>query len=239
MKLAILYEDNEYVFINKPSGILSIPDRHNAEIPNITGALRKIYGNIFIVHRLDRETSGCICFAKDEATHRYTSKLFETRDVEKFYRGIIHGTPPMPYGRIEEAIMEHPTIKGKMIINAKQGKPSITEYETLESFGMFSYLSFKLLTGRTHQIRIHCSNMGNPLVCDGLYGKDNPVFISSLKKRYHLSKNEEEEMPILSRIGLHAYQLTFKHPNGKLLSIEAPLPKDMSAMLNQCRKWLK
>ena len=116
MKLAILYEDNEYVFINKPSGILSIPDRHNAEIPNITGALRKIYGNIFIVHRLDRETSGCICFAKDEATHRYTSKLFETRDVEKFYRGIIHGTPPTPNGRIEEAIMEHPTIKGKMII---------------------------------------------------------------------------------------------------------------------------
>jgi 23S rRNA pseudouridine955/2504/2580 synthase/23S rRNA pseudouridine1911/1915/1917 synthase len=81
--------------------------------------------------------------------------------------------------------------------------------------------------------------MGNPLVCDGLYGKDNPVYISSIKKRYHLSKNEEEEMPILSRIGLHAYQLTFKHPNGKLLSIEAPLPKDMSAMLNQCRKWLK
>lgn len=239
MKLDIIYEDDDYIFINKPSGMLSVGDRYDDAIPSAISILRRIHEQVFTVHRLDRETSGCICFAKNENAHRYTSMLFENRHVEKYYRGIIHGNPPANEGRIEEGIMEHPVIKGKMIINAKQGKISITEYSMLESFGLYSLLSFKLLTGRTHQIRIHCSNMGNPLVCDGMYGKENPVYISSLKKKYNLSKNEEEEKPILSRIALHAYQLSFKTEKGKMLNIEAPLPKDMSAMLNQCRKWLK
>lgn len=239
MKLEIIYEDEDYVVVNKPSGVLSIPDRHNVEFISIAGLLRERYPNIFIVHRIDKETSGCICFAKNEKAHKFLSLLFEKRSIEKYYLGIIHGSFEQKSGVIKDAIMEHPVIKGKMIINQKQGKPSVTEFETLESFGAYSLVSFKILTGRTHQIRLHCANLGHPIVCDSLYGLTNPVFISSLKKKYNLSKDELEEKPILSRMALHAHRLVFKTENGATIEVEAPMTKDMNAMLKQCRKWLK
>lgn len=238
MKLDILFENEQYVFVNKPSGILSIPDRHNADIPSVTGILRKMYPEIFIIHRIDRETSGCICFAKDAITHQFTSQLFEKRAVQKTYRGIVHGNVIPEHGMLEQAIMEHPTIKGKMMVHAKQGKACLTEYHVLEAFGLYSYVSFTLHTGRTHQIRVHCSDMGHPLVCDGLYGNAQPVYISAMKKKYNLSKISLEEQPIIQRIALHAYSLSFTDHAGNNLAVEAPVPKDMGAMLNQCRKWL-
>jgi 23S rRNA pseudouridine1911/1915/1917 synthase len=239
LKLDILYEDEQYIFINKPSGLLSIADRFNAEIPSVAGTLRRMYDNIFIVHRLDRDTSGCICFAKNEETHKYTSMLFEQREVEKYYTGIVHGSPVQKSGRIEQPLMEHPTIKGKMVVNVKNGKPSVTDYEVVETYGLFSYLKYQLHTGRTHQIRVHSMSIGHPIVCDELYGDGKPVFISSFKKRFNLSKQELEEKPIMNRLALHAFQLKFKNAEGKLMDVQAPLPRDMHAMLNQCKKWLK
>lgn len=239
MKPDILYEDSHYIIVNKPSGLLSIPDRHNAAIPSVLGLLRTQFPSVFTIHRLDKDTSGILCFAKDENTHRYTSQLFENREVKKNYIGIVHGSMQAEHGVIEDAIMEHPVIKGKMIIHQKQGKPSITKYEVMESFGLYSFVKFDILTGRTHQIRVHMQNYGHPIVCDVLYGKTDPVFISQLKKKFKLSKDAEEEKPILNRLALHAFRLSFTGPDGKEIDIEAPLPKDMNAMLNQCRKWLK
>ncbi|MCF8292344.1 MAG: RluA family pseudouridine synthase [Chitinophagaceae bacterium] len=239
MKLDILYEDEHYIIVNKPSGLLSIPDRHNAAIPSVTGLLRSMYPSIFIIHRLDKDTSGILCFAKDEETHRYTSQLFEHRQVKKNYIGIVHGSMANESGTIEDAIMEHPVIKGKMIIHQKQGKPSITKFEVMESFGLYTFVKFDILTGRTHQIRVHMQNYGHPIVCDEVYGKVDPVFISQLKKKFKLSKEEEEEKPILQRLALHAFRLCFTDAAGKAIDVEAPLPRDMNAMLKQCLKWLK
>ncbi|GBL34440.1 ribosomal large subunit pseudouridine synthase D [Filimonas sp.] len=239
MKPDILYEDDHYIIVNKPSGLLSIPDRHNAAIPSVTGILRDLYPSVFIIHRLDKDTSGILCFAKDEETHRYTSQLFEHREVKKNYIGIVHGNLAEESGIIEDAIMEHPVIKGKMIIHQKQGKPSITKFEVLESFGLYSFVKFDILTGRTHQIRVHMQNYGHPIVCDPVYGKPDPVFISQLKKKFKLSKDDEEEKPILNRLALHAFRLCFVDAGGKTIDIEAPLPRDMNAMLKQCRKWMK
>ncbi len=238
MKLEILFEDEEYIVVNKPSGVLSIADRHNEELVSVIKLLRDKYENILVVHRIDKETSGCICFAKTERAHKYLSGLFESRTIEKVYLGIIHGSFDNNTGVMEDAIMEHPTVKGKMIINQKQGKPSITLYNTLESFGTYSLVEYRILTGRTHQIRLHSANAGHPIVCDSLYGLTNPVYISSLKKKYHLSKDELEEKPILSRLALHAYKLKFENESGKEIEVEAPLPRDMNAMLKQCKKWL-
>ena len=117
MKLDIIYEDDQYVFVNKPSGVLTIPDRHNAELNSIVGTLRKRYESIFIVHRLDRDTSGCLCFAKDEQTHKYTSQLFEKRDVDKYYLGVVHGDVQPEKGLIDAAIMEHPILKHHLQLN--------------------------------------------------------------------------------------------------------------------------
>jgi 23S rRNA pseudouridine955/2504/2580 synthase/23S rRNA pseudouridine1911/1915/1917 synthase len=116
-----------------------------------------------------------------------------------------------------------------------KGKPSITEYEVLEDFKRFSWLKFKILTGRTHQIRIHAQFINHSIVCDELYGDGKPVFLSSLKKKYNLSKSEEAEKPILARLALHSASLKFMLNNEEYF-FEAPLPKDLKALLQQLRK---
>jgi 23S rRNA pseudouridine1911/1915/1917 synthase len=147
---------------------------------------------------------------------------------------LVHGTPHNKTGRIDEPIMEHPVIKGRMIID-KKGKPSVTDYEVLESFGKYSLIKFQIHTGRTHQIRVHAKNIGYPIVCDPLYGDGKPVLLSSLKKKYNLSKKEEEK-PLLNRVALHSYQLKFNTSNGEILDLKAELPKDIRALLQQLRK---
>jgi len=116
-----------------------------------------------------------------------------------------------------------------------KGKSSLTEYEVLENFIRFSWVKFKILTGRTHQIRVHTQFIGHSIVCDELYGDGKPVFLSSLKKKYNLSKSELEERPILSRLALHSAALKFT-VNDKEYFFEAPLPKDLKALLQQLRK---
>jgi 23S rRNA pseudouridine955/2504/2580 synthase/23S rRNA pseudouridine1911/1915/1917 synthase len=122
-----------------------------------------------------------------------------------------------------------------MIIH-KRGKPAITDYTVLEEFGKFSFLQFQIHTGRTHQIRVHMQYIGHPLVCDELYGDGLPIKLSSFKRNYNLSKNEEEERPILARTGLHAQRLRFTDMNGETYDVQAEMPKDMRALLQQLRK---
>ncbi|HLY71971.1 MAG TPA: RNA pseudouridine synthase, partial [Puia sp.] len=121
----------------------------------------------------------------------------------------------------------------------KKGKPSITDYEVLEEFGSYSLVQFHIHTGRTHQIRVHMQHLGHPVVCDELYGNGEPVLVSSFKKKFKLSKFAEEEKPILSRLALHAWSLEIPDANGNEYTIEAPMPKDMKAFLQQLRKWNK
>lgn len=233
--IEILFENNDLIAVNKPAGMLTLPDRHDTELQSLRGLLQQKFGEIFVIHRLDKDTSGAIVFAKHEVAHKYMSALFEGRDIQKKYVGIVHGTPYPAEGSITEPIAEHPVKKGTMTVHHK-GKPSHTDYQVLESFQKFSFLQFIIHTGRTHQIRVHCKHIGHPIVCDPVYGDGKPVLVSSFRKKYHLSKNEEEERPILSRLALHAHQLSFKDLNGELLTIEAPLPKDMRALLQQLRK---
>jgi 23S rRNA pseudouridine1911/1915/1917 synthase len=118
----------------------------------------------------------------------------------------------------------------------KKGKESITEYEVVESFKLYSWMQFHILTGRTHQIRVHMKHLGHPIVCDNLYGDGKPVLVSAIKrKRFNLSKSEEEERPILSRLALHASKLQFQL-DGKDYNLEAELPKDLRALLQQLNK---
>ncbi len=231
----IVFEDDNLVAVNKPSGMLTLPDRHDGELTSLRGILQKMFGEIFVVHRLDKDTSGLIVFAKNAETHRYLSQLFENREVEKWYLGLVIGTPVPPNGTIDEPIAEHSTKLGTMLIN-KRGKASITGYETLQSFGNYSLVKYQLFTGRTHQIRVHSKFIGYPIVCDPVYGNGKPILLSSIKKKYKLAKAEEEELPILSRLALHAFQLNFKDENGNVLHLEAPLHKDMTALLKQLEK---
>ncbi|UEG50030.1 RNA pseudouridine synthase [Ferruginibacter lapsinanis] len=229
-----IFENEDFVILNKPAGVLSIPDRTQSE-PSLKDMLIEKYGSILTVHRLDRETSGIILFAKNETAHKYFSKQFEERGVEKFYMGLVHGTPIHKTGTIDAAIMENPVFKGQMVIN-KKGKPSVTDYEVIEELGKYSLVKFQIHTGRTHQIRVHAKNIGHPIVCDPLYGDGKPVLLSSFKKKFKLSKHDEEERPILNRVALHSYQLKFKDAAGKPFDLTAELPKDIRALMQQLKK---
>ena len=233
----IIKENENFVAVNKPSGLLTIPDREGKDI-SLKQLLKQKYGEVFTVHRLDRDTSGIVVFAKNEETHKHLSLQFENRETDKIYYGLVLGTPAQSSGVINEPISEHPSKKGYMSVY-KKGKESITEYEVEQSFRLYSWMRFRILTGRTHQIRVHMKHLGHPVVCDPLYGDGKPVFISSLKSKFNLSQKEEEERPLLNRLALHSAKLRFKTEDGTELIVEAPLPKDLKAILNQLGKWKK
>ena len=230
----IIADTADFIALNKPSGLLSIPDREGKDI-SLKKLLIEKYGSIFTVHRLDRDTSGLILFAKTEGAHRHLSQQFEERQTEKIYLGFVLGTLAEKKGTIDAPIAEHPAKRGLMTVY-KKGKESLTDYEVVEDFKIFSWVQFQIHTGRTHQIRVHAKHIGHPILCDDLYGDGKPVLLSSLKHRFKLSKNELEERPILNRLALHALSLQFVTTNGEMIKLEAPLPKDLRALLQQLRK---
>jgi 23S rRNA pseudouridine1911/1915/1917 synthase len=231
----VIKETENWIALNKPSGLLSIPDREGKEV-SLKKLLIEKYGNIFTVHRLDKDTSGLIVFAKNETAHKHLSLQFENRSTTKIYQGIVIGSPQNKKETINASIMEHPVKKGTMVINRK-GKEAITDYEVLEDFGIYSLVQFQIHTGRTHQIRIHMKDLGHPIACDEVYGDGKTILLSSFKKKFNLAKNVEEEKPILGRLGLHSMKLSFADIDGTRHELEAELPKDFRALLQQLRKW--
>lgn len=231
--LDIIFENTAFIAINKPAGLFSVPDRFGKEI-SLKQILEEEFGKVFIVHRLDKETSGVILFAKDAATHKTLSELFENRKIEKYYVGLVIGSPINSIGTIDAPIAEHPFKKGEMQVNPK-GKACLTTYEVIKDYKIFSWIKFRIHTGRTHQIRVHSKQIGHPLVCDELYGDAKPILLSQFKKNYKLSKDILDETPILSRLGLHAYQLIFEWQEKKIDLIAEP-PKDIRALLQQLDK---
>jgi 23S rRNA pseudouridine955/2504/2580 synthase/23S rRNA pseudouridine1911/1915/1917 synthase len=239
MNIETLYEDDDLIIVNKPAGLLVVPDRFNALLPSLNKELEKKTGQkIWIVHRLDRDTSGVICFAKNEHAHRYLSILFQERDVNKFYAGLVNGIVVPEQGRIEGYITEHPAGNGRMMV-AKKGKLAVTDYKVVEQWPLYSLLQFQIHTGRTHQIRVHMRSIGHPIACDEIYGDGKPFLLSGIKRKYRMSEKDEEERPLMSRLALHAYRLQFVKEDGTEINVEAPLPKDMAACVKQLNKWSK
>lgn len=214
--------------------MLAIPDREQTS-KSLKEMLIEKYGNIFTVHRIDKDTSGLILFAKNEATHKFLSSLFEDRKIDKYYLGVVMGLPAVNSGLIEAPISENPLYKGTMVVH-RNGKSSSTGYEVLESNRHFSLVSFQLHTGRTHQIRVHAKHIGHPLACDPIYGDGKPVLLSSVKKNYKLSKHEDEERPIISRLALHSHKLVFNDEKGERHELIAEIPKEFRALMQQLRK---
>jgi len=236
MKVTAVFESEDFVAFNKPSGLLSIPDRYNASLPNLYALIQKKYGKLYIVHRLDKDTSGLICFARNEESHRHLSLLFQNREVTKFYLAIVQGVPANPVQSIHAPIDAHPVQKGKMYVSRK-GKPAHTDYEILKAWNNFALLKIQTHSGRTHQIRVHLQHIGHPIVGDVFYGSGESLFLSSFKRNFKQSEKEENERPLLNRLALHAASLQFRTADGHLLNLEAPLPKDMDAVAKQLSRW--
>ncbi len=234
----IVFEDEYLVIVNKGSGLLTIPDRYRPDLPSLYKHLQTQFGEIYTVHRLDKGTSGLLCFAKDRATHKALSQQFEAREPIKRYYALVKGVPFHEDGTIDAGLASNSS--GSIRVDVKRGKPSITNYEIAEKFANFSLLDVQILTGRTHQIRVHLQYIGHPLAVDILYTKKGELYLSEIKRKKFNLKKDAEERPLLNRVPLHAYSLSFKHPITKEeISAKADYPKDMRAVLNQLRKWNK
>lgn len=231
----ILLEDDAVLAINKPAGLLVLPDRYDHSLLNLYDLLKETFGTIFVVHRIDRETSGVVLFAKTAEAHAQLNTAFEQRQVEKKYRAIVAGTSHTDSGCIDLPIIENEHGVRKMKIDTKKGKETRTDYSVMERFGGYALIEARPHTGRTHQIRVHLSAVGLPILADPLYGDGRGFFLSTIKRNY---QGKEEEQPLLGRTALHAFSLSFIHPvtSGNVL-VEAPLPKDMEAVLKALRKY--
>ncbi|MCU0645077.1 MAG: RluA family pseudouridine synthase [bacterium] len=233
----ILFEDEHLIALNKPSHLLVIPDRWDANKPSLFAMLqaRNPEHKIFVVHRLDQDTSGVVLFAKSAAAHKHLNQQMEHREVEKVYFAIVTGEVKAD-GKIDLPIDIDRGKKGKVVIH-KNGKESLTEYQVIEQFKGYTLLKVIPRTGRTHQIRIHLQAIGHPLMIDPLYGNSEPIFLSSLKRNYRF-KSDQDERPLIDRLTLHAAEICFAHPaTGEKSRLSAPLPKDMKILLNMLAKY--
>lgn len=235
-EIEVLYEDDHLIVVSKPPRVLTLPDRFSADKPNVLHWLQQRYASVFVVHRLDRDTSGLLLFARTPEAHARLSQDFEQRQVGKTYFALLTGRLLPEEGSVDRAIIPHPAGDGRMTTAAK-GKPSLSHYRVLRHFRGYSWVEVRIETGRTHQIRVHMAWLGHPLAVDPLYGGGEGVYLSSIKEHYRPSRDHEEQ-PLIDRVPLHAGRLELRHPlDGRELLFEAPLPRDLQAVLRQLERW--
>lgn len=229
----IIYEDDHLIALNKPAGLLSIPDRFLSNKPNLRSLLEKKYGEIYVLHRLDYNTSGLIVFAKTPMAHANLSNQIENQKCSKEYWALTY-KPQKDSGDIDAPIAESLKTKGFYKVH-NRGKRAITKYRTIQNWQRYALLSLTLITGRTHQLRVHLKYIGSPLLTDDKYSNSKEFFLSEIKRINR--KREEVERPLIRRSSLHARRFECLHPvSSEALQFVAPLPKDMKAVINQLVK---
>ena len=232
----VVYSDNDVVVLNKKSGLLIAQDRYDLEAPRLDLEASEEFGKLYAVHRIDKDTSGIIIYARTVEAHKNLSMQFEERKVEKTYHCIVRGKPMWEKLSVDLPLLPDGDARHRTVVNKKIGKESFTSFRVLGGGSLYTWIEAKPKTGRTHQIRVHLAESGFPIVCDPLYsGNLKPIYLSEIKRSWR--GNEYEERPLLSRLALHAYKISFNHPvTGERLTFTAPYHKDMEALKKQMEK---
>lgn len=244
MQIAILWEDDQFIAVEKPAGLASIPGRGEEQsVLDVLGRQLKmaISGTadprLRIVHRLDKGTSGVLLLAKNQAAQRHVAMQFQNGQVKKQYLAIVAGEPGEPRGVIDAPLAPNPNSRDRMMVS-RQGKPAVTEWQVVQRMRRFALLRCFPRTGRTHQIRVHLKSIGLPLAVDPLYNSpatEAGIFLSRYKRDYRPTRGEEER-PLIARLTLHAEKLEFQHSDGQQIIVESRPPKDFRATVNQLGK---
>ena len=239
--LDIVYEDEHLIVVNKPAGLVVHPAPGNPEATLVNALLHHCGDSLSgiggvkrpgIVHRIDKDTSGLVVAAKTDRAHQGLAALFAEHDIERTYDALVWGHPNPPHGTIEGDIGRDPRDRKRMAVVSRNGKPAVTHYETrklvydAKGQPVCALVRCRLETGRTHQIRVHMTSRGNPLVGDQTYGRSRSL------QRFALDDAARAALAGFRRQALHAATLGFRHPvGGRVLRFEAPLPPDFAALL--------
>jgi RluA family pseudouridine synthase len=233
--LPVIHSDDAILVIDKPAGVLSIPDHWDPDAPVAQTMLRDEWGKLLVVHRLDKDTSGVLIYAKTAEAHRALSEAFESRAVTKIYRALVRGSPAWDEERCDLPLLPDGDRLHRTVVGARGSKASSTSFAVIARYKDCALVEARPATGRTHQVRVHLAALGFPCLCDPLYGDGKPFLLSKLKKRW--KGDPFDERPLLERTALHALSAEFPHPaTGEALTIEASLPKDMRATIAQLEK---
>ncbi len=232
----IIHKDEDILVISKAAGVLSIPDRYISDAPNLAEILNGYFGEVFVCHRLDKDTSGIMVFARNADAHKHMNEQFQNHTLIKIYHAFVAGSVIKDEIDIDIPLMPNPAARGTTIPSSR-GKESLTRIKVIECFRHATMIECNLVTGRHHQIRAHVAAIGHPLLVDNVYGESPEFMLSSIKKRYNLKK-ETEERPIIGRLTLHSYSIKFAHPKSNgIMEFIAGFPKDMKALHQILRKY--
>lgn len=236
--LEIIYEDDYLLAVNKPAGMIVHPARGQGSGTLVNALVYYCQGlssgddqcRPGIVHRLDRDTTGVILVAKTDEAHWRLSLQFERRRIEKQYLAVVEGLLELDSDRIDGAIGSDPHFYDRYCVDPQQGRAAMTTYEVIERLGKFTYVRLLPLSGRTHQLRVHMSYIGHPVVADTMYGA-RKITVGQLS-------GDENTDFIMARQALHAHKIGFKHPiTGRQVSLEAPLGQDFEDLLQLLNRY--
>jgi tRNA pseudouridine32 synthase/23S rRNA pseudouridine746 synthase len=232
----ILFIDEHLMVINKPAGLGVLPDGYDRSLPHVRSLLEPDYGRLWIVHRLDKDTSGVLLLARMADSHRNLNTQFERGEVEKVYHALVVGEAAWETQIVDLPLRPNGDRHHRTIVDSARGKAALTEVRVLERYQGYTLLEAHPRTGRTHQIRAHLRAVGLPLVGDALYGGPTALYRSDLTDDL---ARAEDELPLIARAALHARMIGFLHPEGgEKIWIEAPYPGDFEVALEECRRHL-
>ncbi len=230
----ILFENEDFLLVNKPPHLATLDERTADRGGSVLRLAKEYNPALQAAHRLDKETSGVLAFAKNPAAYRHLSMQFEHRQVTKRYHAVAGGIHDLDSISVYLPIL--PLKNGTAVkIDKLEGKIAETIFNTLKVYRGYTLIECMPITGRMHQIRIHLSCLKAPIVNDPQYGGE-PIFLSSLKRKFNLKKDTEEQ-PLIQRVALHAHALSFRLMDGEPVRIEAPYPKDFEVLVKQLNKF--
>jgi RluA family pseudouridine synthase len=223
----ILFQNEDYLVVNKPPFISTLEDRH--ENINILKLAREFKPDAQVAHRLDKNTSGALAIACNPEAYRHIAIQFQERQVKKIYHAVVDGIHRFDNTLVDLAILKQDD--GVAKVHRAMGKQAITYFTSLKSFRKHTLVECRPITGRMHQIRVHLAYNKASITGDDMYG-GKPFLLSEVKRGFNLKKGTEEE-PFMKRMALHAFALEFTGLKGEKVSVEAPYPKDMRALVRQ------
>jgi tRNA pseudouridine32 synthase/23S rRNA pseudouridine746 synthase len=224
--IPVLYQDESLLAIDKPAGLPTLPDGYDPTAPHLRSLLEPHFGRLWIVHRLDRDTSGVLLLARTAEAHRFLNTQFDQRQASKVYHALVVGNPEWSMKTVDLPLRVDVGHKHRTAVDPRRGKLAITDLRVLERFitewfpSAYALIKAVPKTGRTHQIRAHLAALGYPLLADALYGE-----------------SQLEPHTLMPRLALHALQLNIEHPvSHTTLHIKAPYPEDFNRALAQLRQ---